>query len=167
LFKITKFLPSNDEVAFHNTDCRRFTYLLLYVTLLIGPVLDGRSIPSRTFLTIDGSFDGIESAWLEETDALQLIEQSRLIDDGFKPLLRSSLTYFYEHHEYGLSIVLLLPVYEHVLRKLFVTANQCPDRLLTAEVSSSINHCIDKDFILGHESVHHIRGSNEADAHES
>lgn len=30
--------------------------------------------------------------------------------------------------------MLLLPVYEHLLRKLFVNANNCPERLLTAEV---------------------------------
>ena len=35
---------------------------------------------------------------------------------------------------YGLGMFLLLPIFEHLLRKLFVSANQCPERLLTAEV---------------------------------
>ena len=35
---------------------------------------------------------------------------------------------------YGLSMILLLPIFEHLLRKLFVVANHCPERLLTAEV---------------------------------
>lgn len=35
---------------------------------------------------------------------------------------------------FGLSLILLLPLYEHLLRKLFVKANHCPERLLTAEV---------------------------------
>jgi len=31
--------------------------------------------------------------------------------------------------------MLLLPIFEHLLRKIFVKANHCPERLLTAEVS--------------------------------
>ena len=66
--------------------------------------------------------------------AIQLIEKSDLIDNGYKSLLISSMEYFYHRNEYGLSMMLLIPIFEHVLRKLFVKANHCPERLLTAEV---------------------------------
>lgn len=31
-------------------------------------------------------------------------------------------------------MMLLMPIFEHLLRKLFVNVNNCPERLLTAEV---------------------------------
>ena len=57
----------------------------------------------------------------------------------FSTVRSEPLIYWYSHESmhslrYGLGMILLIPIFEHLLRKLFVLANHCPERLLTAEV---------------------------------
>ncbi|UJR22525.1 hypothetical protein I4U23_025574 [Adineta vaga] len=116
---------------------QKFTYLLLYIILQIGPIVQGKLVPERQFISferfINHTFLPTDLCCPNADIAIQLIENHPLIDNGYKPLMKSSIDYFYNQNEYGLSMMLLLPIFEHLLRKLFVQVNNCPERLLTAE----------------------------------
>ncbi|CAF4899339.1 unnamed protein product [Rotaria sp. Silwood1] len=124
----------------YNEVSPKFTYLLLYLILQIGPILNDKVIPERQLISfhrfINHTFLPTDICCPNANIAIELIQNSHLIDNGYKPLLISSIDYFFHRNEYGLSIMLLLPVFEYLLRKLFVHANNCPERLLTAEATT-------------------------------
>ncbi|CAF0824251.1 unnamed protein product [Rotaria sordida] len=124
----------------YNEVSPKFTYFLLYLILQIEPILNGKVIPERQFISFDRfinhNFLPTDICCPNADTAIKLIQNSHLIDNGYKPLLISSIDYFFHRNEYGLSMILLLPVFEHLLRKLFVNANNCPERLLTAEATT-------------------------------
>ncbi|CAF1652915.1 unnamed protein product, partial [Adineta ricciae] len=121
----------------YNEVSPKFSYLLLYLLIQIGPIIDGKVVPDRPFISLERfanhTFLPADARCPNAETAIHLIENHPLIDSGFKPLLESSIDYIYSQNEYGLSMMLLLPIFEHVLRKLFVQVNNCPERLLTAE----------------------------------
>ncbi|CAF1047244.1 unnamed protein product [Adineta ricciae] len=121
----------------YNEVSPKFSYLLLYLLIQIGPIIDGKVVPDRPFISLERfanhTFLPADARCPNAETAIHLIENHPLIDSGFKPLLKSSIDYIYNQNEYGLSMMLLLPIFEHVLRKLFVQINNCPERLLTAE----------------------------------
>ncbi|CAF4438748.1 unnamed protein product, partial [Rotaria magnacalcarata] len=124
----------------YNEISPKFTYLLLYLMLRIGSILHGKVIPERQFISFDRfinhTFLSTDMCCPNADRAIELIQNSHLIDNGYKRLLMSSIDYFFNRNEYGLSMMILLPVFEHLLRKLFVNANNCPERLLTAEATT-------------------------------
>ncbi|CAF4277485.1 unnamed protein product [Rotaria socialis] len=124
----------------YNEISPKFTYLLLYLMSCIGSILNGKVIPERQFISLDRfinhTFLPTDMCCPNADRAIELIQNSHLIDNGYKRLLMSSIDYFFNRNEYGLSMMILLPVFEHVLRKLFVNANNCPERLLTAEATT-------------------------------
>ncbi|CAF3510753.1 unnamed protein product [Adineta steineri] len=121
----------------YNEISPKFTYLLLYLILRIGPIVNEKVIPERQFISYERfknhNFLPLDICCPNADTAIDIIKKNSLVDNGYKPLLISSINYFYNENEYGLSMMLLLPVFEHLLRKLFVNANHCPERLLTAE----------------------------------
>lgn len=76
----------------------RFTFLLFYVILEIGPVVHGLKIPKRQNLTFERSIS-VDFEIPNEIRALESVEKSELIDEGHKPLLKSSIDYFYRLNE--------------------------------------------------------------------
>ncbi|CAF1568036.1 unnamed protein product, partial [Didymodactylos carnosus] len=119
----------------------KYSYLLLYLLLQIGPILrlsHTVDIITRKYISLD-KFNNNNFKMpdlLDNVDQItSIIAHSHIIDYGFKPLLKQSFDY-YKQKNYGYSLALLLPVYEHILRKLFVSVNNCIDRLLTAEATT-------------------------------
>ncbi len=97
----------------------RFTYLLLYIILQIGPILNDKIVPDRPFISYErftnhiflptgnSMSQDLMIYWFYFLDiccpnadtAIQLIQTSHLIDNGYKSLLISSIAYFYQRNE--------------------------------------------------------------------
>ncbi len=78
----------------------RFTYFLLYLILQIGPILNEKIIPERPLISFERFTNfSIDISCPNADKALKLIENSRLIDSGYKPLLISSINYFFQEKE--------------------------------------------------------------------
>ena len=80
----------------------RFTYLLLYIILQIGQILRDQLVPNRSFLTYDRFANRTfipTSNCPTASLVIQSIENSHLIDHGYKSLLISSMNYFYDQNE--------------------------------------------------------------------
>ncbi|XP_033631075.1 endoplasmic reticulum membrane-associated RNA degradation protein-like isoform X1 [Asterias rubens] len=121
---------------------RYSTFLLLVVASLSSLLTEHQitpcHIPHRTPLTLPQlqteiftqRFPDFNAADLDQI--WELFSTTNFFHKSMLPFCNAALDYFKED-KYGMTNALLLPQLENGLRGLFATANDCPERLLTAE----------------------------------
>ncbi|KAG0418165.1 hypothetical protein HPB47_005082, partial [Ixodes persulcatus] len=94
---------------------------------------------NRSKGTLPGAYvSGLRALWgvgFDEQSFLSVLEASPLVLPGRMPFWHSCVQ-LYNESRYDESLVLVLPQVECILRVLFTVANDCPWRLLTAEMST-------------------------------
>ena len=109
-----------------------FVTVLILIIPTIGDKLKNLTVKPRPFIH-DWKVDSFQIIDFPTIEDLQCsASQSKLFFRENLPVL----TTIQEHmirENYGLVIILLLPLIESTLRRLFVEVNQCPERMLTAE----------------------------------
>ncbi|CAG5127629.1 unnamed protein product [Candidula unifasciata] len=118
---------------------RRYIFFLLLLTASLGRVLQDRGIYHGDICARDyHSLTRTDDIALPDAAARSLEEcllNSWLVTSENINFFKAALA-FLKHQKYGLCSVLLLPLLEHSLRRLFVVVNDCPHRLVTAEATS-------------------------------
>jgi len=127
-----------------------YSYFILHTIASIGFLLDSRSIknediPYRNQIDIDDiklPCDYMLASLRHRNDNsssqeifVEVISNSWLVNRSNKDLFSTAFTKFNDKL-YGHCAVILFPLIEHSLRRMFVAANNCPDRLMTAEADT-------------------------------
>lgn len=118
----------------------RYSYTLLCVMISIGSHLCERALTDRIpfrkqFFSVNLPciFPDLSSSHIESVR--RVFCESSFFVSSMKDLWTLALQLFSEKR-YGECVVILLPQLEHSLRRIYVTVNKCPQRLVTAQVSS-------------------------------
>ncbi|GFR83537.1 endoplasmic reticulum membrane-associated RNA degradation protein-like [Elysia marginata] len=120
---------------------RRYIYFLLLLTTSIGKHLNNRGISpiasaQRSYISlnmvhnISAHFEEILDEDLSQAE--QSICASWIVNKSNKNFFKTAF-YLFMNKKYGLSSIMLFPLLEHALRRLYVKVNDCPSRLITAE----------------------------------
>ncbi|KAK3733011.1 hypothetical protein RRG08_002615 [Elysia crispata] len=141
---------------------RRYVYFLLLLMASIGKHLEYRGISPKTTLYRDyislNAIDKIDAHFIELSHqdlslAEQIICKSWVVNDGNKNFFKTAFYLFWSEN-YGFCSMLLFPLLEQALRRLFVQVNDCPSRLLTAEASTlftTFEEILDRNLHNGHQ----------------
>jgi len=118
--------------------CDQYPYVVLSTILSVGCMLENVGIvdiPHRHFMTLSvpSIFPQLNHAELDEIQ--KLFSQSTFLVPSMRPFWDLALCLFRKGH-FGECLVVLLPQLELALRRVFVSANHCSQRLLTAENST-------------------------------
>ncbi|XP_068087150.1 endoplasmic reticulum membrane-associated RNA degradation protein [Anabrus simplex] len=112
---------------------------LFLVAASVGEILNSRSIsldliPSRTQTHFKPElFAGCFPVLSDQcTEVLNILDQSCYITSSHHSYWENGLKHF-SNCRYGYCLQLLLPQLEHLLRCVFCSVNDCPNRMLTAE----------------------------------
>ncbi|XP_022083028.1 endoplasmic reticulum membrane-associated RNA degradation protein-like [Acanthaster planci] len=122
---------------------QRYSTFLLIVTASLGQLLEELNIPSSSIPhreplllpqidteVFKQTFPDIHVTDLDHL--LELFSTSQFFHKPMLPYCKEALDYF-RAERYGITCVLLLPQLENGVRFLFAEANDCPERILTAE----------------------------------
>ncbi|XP_064489024.1 endoplasmic reticulum membrane-associated RNA degradation protein-like isoform X2 [Ornithodoros turicata] len=121
----------------------RFAYLLICMCRSLGKKLAEQGIhagdiPMRKLVNLteaSSKLQNFQSVAFDAHNFLELIKCSELVLPG-RVAYFDECVKLYSNSCYAESLVLLLPQVECILRVLFIQANKCPHRLLTAETST-------------------------------
>ncbi|XP_071962636.1 endoplasmic reticulum membrane-associated RNA degradation protein-like isoform X2 [Antedon mediterranea] len=125
-----------------------YAYFLIIIAVSLGEVLCSNhelvQIPHRQWFTFSNinltkqTTTVIEN--VEKDELMAIIYNSNFIQKNMICLWEQALQYYYSGR-FGLFLMLLLPQMEMGVRTVFVQANNCPHRLVTAESSVLLMRC--------------------------
>ncbi|XP_005108210.2 endoplasmic reticulum membrane-associated RNA degradation protein [Aplysia californica] len=122
----------------------RYIYFLLHIVASIGKLLESQNIhvddiPFRSFVSLastdDVAYQFPRIPCEAEHSLQQVIVKSWMVNQTNMHMFQLAFR-CYSEKMYGKCAVLLFPLLEHALRRLFVLANHCPARLITAEATT-------------------------------